>query len=77
MTTSEVSYPWNPTGEELRSCVREAREDVLYERCISNEDLSKELQSIVAESETNYSSGKFIEEEEMDNYLNELITREQ
>ncbi|WP_455638605.1 hypothetical protein [Parabacteroides sp.] len=41
----EVSYPWNPTGEELHSCVREAREDVLYGRCISDEDLTEEMKA--------------------------------
>lgn len=39
-------YPWNPTGEELKS--------------------------VVAESEINYRSGKFIEEDDMDNYLDSL-----
>lgn len=32
----------------------------------------EELRSVVAESEINYRSGKFIEEEDMDNYLDGL-----
>lgn len=31
-----------------------------------------EIRSVVAESEVNYRSGKFIEEEDMDNYLDSL-----
>lgn len=33
---------------------------------------SSEIRSIVAESEVNYRSGKFIEEDDMDNYLDSL-----
>lgn len=36
-------YPWAVSEEELTSCVREAREDVLYGRCISDEDLTEEM----------------------------------
>lgn len=35
-------YPWALSEKELTSCVREAREDVLYGRCISDEDLTKD-----------------------------------
>ena len=35
-------YPWALSEKELASCVREAREDVLYGRCISDEDLTKD-----------------------------------
>ena len=33
-------YPWALSEKELTSC---AREDVLYGRCISDEDLTKEM----------------------------------
>ena len=36
-------YPWALSEEELTSCVREAREDVLYGRCISDADLTEEM----------------------------------
>lgn len=37
-------YPWALSEKELTSCVREAREDLLYGRCISDEDLTKEME---------------------------------
>lgn len=42
-TSKSKPYPWALSEKELTSCVREAREDVLYGRCISDEDLTKEM----------------------------------
>lgn len=44
-TKKEMPYPWAPTKEELIASVQQAQEDVLYGRCISDEQLIEEMKT--------------------------------
>lgn len=66
---NKLAYPCVLTKEELEASVQQAREDVRYERCISDEQLTSYLQTMeedkfsttVSEPEVAYCDGKHTE----------------
>lgn len=40
---SLTTNPYSPTENELKSAVQEAREDIKYGHCLSDEQISKEM----------------------------------
>lgn len=44
-TKKAVAYPWAPSEHKLLAYIQQAREDVRLNQCISNEELSKEMET--------------------------------